>query len=86
MQSQTARLGSGRYVLLQRLRGEGSKKLVDLAHDARLDRDMALAIILVSSAIRELVEGAGSFRFDEPCDVARKGLAGSAVGWAEERP
>src|SRR5262249_61571250 len=37
-------LANGRYVL-RHLLGEGSKKRVYLAHDTRLERDVALALI-----------------------------------------
>jgi class 3 adenylate cyclase len=44
--------------------------------------------ILVSSAIRDLAERAGPFRFDEARDAELKGLAGRytlhPVGWAEQ--
>src|SRR5262245_26041436 len=41
-----ASVADGRYQI-QRLLGEGAKKLVYLAHDTRLDRDVALALIKV---------------------------------------
>ncbi len=62
------RLGSGRY-RVERLLGEGTRKRVYLAHDERLDRDVAVAVIKT-----EGLDDAGRHRIDrEARAMARLG-------------
>jgi len=61
-------LGSGRY-RVDRLLGEGARKLVYLAHDERLGRDVAVAVIKT-----EGLDAAGRHRIDrEARAMARLG-------------